>query len=212
MKRFLCALTAALLLAGCVAVRAEYDFSDLTLDELYEVRAQLDRRIEALESADTRRVYESGSYRVGEELPAGDYVLVENEDAVFANVAVREDASEDAPLVMHQLINGQAVIRFPEGAWVVLSEARAFPLAQVPMTSDEVLGEGGYLAGALIAAGRYTVSPAEKAPLSSYSVYDGILGTGAQLIRFEVLHEPVDIALADGDYVELSGCTIARAQ
>ena len=48
----------------------------------------------------------------------------------------------------------------------------------------------------------------EKAPLASYSIYGGILGTGAQLLKFEVLHDAVTLDLTDGDYIVLSGCEL----
>ena len=64
----------------------------------------------------------------------------------------------------------------------------------------------------MLPAGRYAARPAEKAPLSSYSVYSGILGTGAQLLKFEVLHETVALELQEGEYVELSGCTLTRQE
>lgn len=72
-------------------------------------------------------------------------------------------------------------------------------------------GEGAYLVGMQIPAGKYVVSTLEKAPLSSYSVYDGIMGTEASLVKFEVLHEDVSIDLADGQYIELSGCMMTKA-
>ena len=189
----------------CVG-RAEVDLEHLTLMELYDFRDEIDARIKALEETTDEVIYDSGTYKVGHDIPAGDYVLIENEDAVFASVIVREDANEDSGVVSSHIINGQAVIRLFEGTWMTLSEARAYPLAQAPVVENGTAGEGGYLVGATLPAGTYAICPNDWAPLSSYSVYDGILGTGAQLIKFEVLHDRSAIALSDGDYIELSGC------
>ena len=216
MIRSVCLRLALLAMAIVVAVSAPgacaataYDFSGLSLEELYEVRSQLDAEILEAERASGMQVYESGSYVVGTDIPAGDYVLVENSDAVFASVIVRSGSSEDADLVAYHLINNRAVIRLRAGTWLTLSEATACPLG---MAGDYLMGklsgEGGYLVGSMLPAGRYIVSPMEKAPLSSYSVYDGILGTDARLTKFEALSDNVEIELGEGDYIELSGCTI----
>ena len=211
MKRLLCGVLAALMAFACAAALAEYDFSGLTLEELYDIRGKLDEAIVSLETAEGCRVYESGGYAVGRDIPAGDYLLVENEDAVFASVMLRENNSEDAGLLMSHLVNGQAAIHLAKDTWLTLSEARAYPLSQSPYQFTGEAGEGGYLVGAMLPAGDYEVCPVEKAPLSSYSVYDGILGTGAQLTKFEVLREAAVVSLAEGEYLELSGCTIRQA-
>ena len=208
MKRLFCALLALCALVGAAAHAAvPVDLSGMTLEELYEMRALLDGRIAALEADSGVRVYESGSYVVGRDIPAGDYVLIENADAVFASVLVRADDSEESDLVTHHLINNRAVVRLAAETWVTLSEATAWPIESAP---DEVpgTGEGGYLVGSHLPPGSYTITPLDKAPLSSYSVYDGILGSGEQLTKFEVLHKDVDIDLTAGEYIELSGCRL----
>ena len=173
--------------------------------------ADLDGEIAALESATGAVLYESGGYRVGTDIPAGDYALYENSDAVFASAVVRAGDSEESELVTYHLINGQAVIRLVPDTWLTLSEATAVPISQAEAVSDGFAGEGGYLVGVTLPAGTYTAVPLEKAPLSSYSVYSGILGSSAQLLKFEVLHEATPITLAEGEYIELSGCGLESA-
>lgn len=205
MNRVLC-IVAALALLLMPAARGEYDIDCMSLESLYTLREAVNARISELEQAASQKVYDSGTYKVGSDIPIGDYVLMENEGAVFASVIVRTDESEDSDLVSHHLINGQAVIRLREDTWLTLSEARAYPLSQAPRDDDGVYGEGGYWVGQTLPAGTYALSPADKAPLSSYSVYDGILGTDAQLTKFEVLHGTIAITVRAGEYIELSGC------
>lgn len=220
MKRHTCATrTLAALLAALVLLAAApsataapaLDLNVLSLEELYGLRQQIDAQIAALESATGAVLYESGGYRVGTDIPAGDYALYENSDAVFASAVVRAGDSEESELVTYHLINGQAVIRLVPDTWLTLSEATAVPISQAEAVSDGFAGEGGYLVGVTLPAGTYTAVPLEKAPLSSYSVYSGILGSNAQLLKFEVLHEATPITLAEGEYIELSGCGLESA-
>ena len=197
----------------CAAAQgATMDFSDWTLDELYAAREAINARIGAMEQAESLQSYDSGSYLIGQDIPAGDYLLVENDNAVFPSVVVREGVNEDSGLVSHHLINRQAVVRLKEGRWLTLTDARACPLSRATMTESEIVDEGGYLVGTTLAAGKYRVSLIERAPLSSYSVYDGVLGSGEQLLKFEVIRETTELSLNDGEYVELSGCRLEPAE
>ena len=201
-------LACAAILCATTACADGLDFSDMTLEELYTARAAIEARIDELEQSDDAQVYDSGSYLIGKDIPAGDYVLVENDDAVFASVIVREGVTEDSGLVAHHLINRQAVAHLDEGKWMTLTEARAYPLSLAAMDFDGAVGEGGYLVGVTLPAGRYSVTLDDKAPLSSYSVYDGVLGSNEQLLKFEVIREATELVLSDGEYVELSGCRL----
>lgn len=208
MKLRIALLACAMLILGMAANAAVWDIESLTLEELFAARDAIDARIGILEQSENARVYDSGSYLIGEDIPAGDYVLVENDDAVFASVIVREGVTEDSGLISHHLINRQAVVRLSEGKWMTLTEAQAYPLNLAPRAEDGYADEGGYLVGVTIPAGRYSAQLIEKAPLSSYSVYDNILGADEQLIKFEVIRENTEITLNAGEYIELSGCRL----
>ena len=208
MMRFICAfLLLTLTFCGCAE---GFDLSGMSLQELYNLRDQIDGRIREMESDVDGIIYDSGSYVIGRDMPAGDYVLIENEDAMFASVIVRENDSENSDLLIHHLISSQCVARLSEGMWVTLSEAKALPLSQARPVEVESIVDGGYLVGVTAPAGAFVVSPAENAPLSSYSIYDDILGTHAQLQKFEIIREPISIELNEGEYVEFSGCALSN--
>ena len=216
MKRILSACLAALLLAsGCAAIAdAGFDFSGLTLEELYAVRAALEAQIEALEHQNEARFIDDGSYLVGRDLPEGDYALQERSDAVFASVVVRAEDSEDGMLILHKLVSGQADIHLKRDTWVTLSGLRAWPLGTEPnmIRDDGTVEEGSYLVSVQLPSGRYLARQADKAPLSSYSIYSDILGTGAMQTQFVVLHNEIELTLKEGDYIELSGCMLIPAE
>lgn len=216
MLRLCAAFTALLLLLTGTGAQAEaqYDFDDLTLEELYEVRAKLDDRIEALESAEAVHSYGAGVYCVGVDIPEGDYAIIEEPNAMFASVVVRREEDSNSALILHKLITGQADISLRRDTWVTLSEVRAWPLGKEPSRAgaDGTLPEGAYLVGVQLPAGRYRIARLETAPLSSYTLYAGIPGDTGKLMRFEVIHDPMELDLEEGDYIELSGCTLASIE
>lgn len=216
--RRLCLLALALLVlaGGCVAQASpDLDFSTLSISELYSLRAQLDEVIEAREVEESVGFYEDGTYLVGSDLPVGDYAVQERENAMFASIVVRAGKGEEDPLILHKLISGQADVHLVRNTWVTFSEVRAWPLGAEPslMDGNGLVGEGAYLVGSQLPEGDYRVAVADKAPLSSYSVYSGIVGSGKEeLIKFEVLHGETELALKTGDYIELSGATMTHIQ
>ena len=209
-------LTLLILTGGCTAQAApDYDFSTLSISELYALRAQLDEVIEAREAEESVGFYEDGTYLVGSDLPVGDYAVQEKENAMFASVVVRAGKGGEDPLILHKLISGQADVHLVRNTWVTFSEVRVWPLGAEPSLMDEngIVKEGAYLVGKQVPTGDYLVSVADKAPLSSYSVYSGIVGSGKEeLIKFEVLHGEAELTLETGDYVELSGATMTHIQ
>ncbi|NLF27744.1 MAG: hypothetical protein GX592_07575 [Clostridiales bacterium] len=213
MRRIIClALLALLVLGGACA---ESDLSDLTLSELYDLRRSVDRRIEELENAGVKPQYESGTYRVGVDMPEGVYVLQDNGVALFPSVLVRAGGGDGGEVLNYELVIPTAVMRFVSGSFVTLSDVTAYPFELAPEVGLDQEGsafEGGYWVGEQIPAGYYRVLPDEKAPLSSYSVYDDVPGAGAHLLKFEVVDEPLELMLDPGQYINMSGCGIQRVR
>ena len=199
--------------AETAAAPAEIDISDLSLEELKALRDQINSRIEQLEE-DSPHVYEGGTYAVGSDIPAGIYLVLEDEYGIFPSVIVREGAATDSHLESYEIVLNQAVIQLTAGTYVIFNDAVAYPYDSAPEATlvDGVGEEGGYWVGVQIPAGKYLISAADKAPLSSYSIYAGILGTDAALIRFEVVNDPIEIELVTGQYISLSGCTISAQE
>ena len=188
---------------------AGIDVSGLSLEELKALRDQITARIEELE-ADSPHVYESGTYAVGSDIPAGIYLVVEDEYGIFPSVIVREGATADSHLENYELIINQAVMQLNAGTYVTFNDSIAYPYDSAPEMGlvDGVGDEGGYWVGVQIPAGSYRIEANDKAPLSSYSIYTGILGTEAQLVRFELVYDPIETELVTGQYIALSGCSI----
>lgn len=208
----LLALAICLPLAGMAAI-ADIDLTDATLGELQDLQARIEQRISELKGAESQRVFISGTYRVGEDMPAGVYLLAEEAYAIFPSVMVRDSDAQDSELKEYDLVINHAVVRMNAGDYVTLTDVFAYPFDLAPAVEpvNGLYDEGGYWVGMQLDAGDYVIESVDKAPLSSYSVYDGVLGTSASLLKFEVVYDSVNITLETGEYIALSGCTIRPA-
>ena len=77
MRRLLACCLTLTLLGACGAAQAapDLDYTAMSIDELLELRAQLDEVIEAKEAEESVGFYEDGTYLVGSDLPVGDYAI-----------------------------------------------------------------------------------------------------------------------------------------
>ena len=214
MAALLCLLVPLAALAEDAAPAERVDYSDIdlsgaTLEELRELRDRIDRQIESMETVEDKR-YESGTYAVGIDIPVGTYLVLEEERGIFPSVTIRRGPEATSELLGYELIVNQAVLQLTAGTYLTLNDAVAYPFDRAPAISfeDGVGEEGGYWVGVQIPAGRYRIVPDDKAPLSNFSVYSGVVGTNPQTLRFELIYEPVELDLETGQYVVLSGCTL----
>ena len=219
MHRFhkIAATVLCLLLASCAIAEinvAQDALDQASLEDLYALRERIDERIAELERGlHADQVYPSGYYQVGDDIPAGYYVVMEAERALFSSLIIRSQADEAGEILAHELILGQAVVKLTAGTYVTFADAVAYPMDSAPdirLSNVDTLPEGGYWVGTHLEPGTYVIAPMEKAPLSSYSVFDDVLGTDAQLVKFEKITQPISVELEAGQYLELSGCTLSR--
>ena len=211
----LAGLMLLLALPGALAESGKPDYAglDLTQASLDELKDLYERIALEIESRDTAEApfFPSGTYAAGLDMPAGIYLVREDEHGIFPSMTVRRGSMPDSPLESYEIIIKQAVVQISTGTFVTLTDAVAYPFESV--TEDWLAGgeagEGGYWVGPQIPEGTYRIVADEKAPLSSYSVYSGILGTNPQLERFETVNDEIETALVSGQYIVLSGCSIA---
>ncbi len=203
-----CALMLTLLTHPALAEIA-IDPATATLEELIEARDQLNAEIDARRAADAAR-FVSGKYVVGTDMPAGLYVVYPDEGARLSSISMRARVKDEDQLIGFESVRVQIVVELFDGQTVELSNANAVPLeltAAVDLSEGEVCN-GGYLVGTHLAAGEYTLTPLRDALLTSYSVQTGPSGSLSSILAFAMIHEPTNITLEDGNYIQLTNCTL----
>lgn len=215
MRKILSAIILVILtiLPAAASAQAEIpDVESLSLEQLFALRAAVDAKIRELEDEKAPIHYESGTYLIGTDMPAGIYTLKEDAYALFPSVIVRADDAAQGALIEYSMVINTAMIALEPGMYVTLTDVIAYPYeretAETALDQNGTAQEGAYWVGAQIPEGTYQISVADKAPLSSYSVYDDIPGRESQLVKFEVIDAPVEISLKSGEYISLSGSSL----
>lgn len=157
-------------------------------------------------------VYPEGIYEVGENIPAGEYVLLANSDWII-NYEIRSNAdfSSYDDVIDYCSFSYNAIIRLEEGQFLKLSGCEASPIEEVPQISY-IDGEM-FKIGHHIPAGTYTIALTD--PGDYYGVcyilsypsdnYDAVLSSASV---FE--GEYATITVEDGQYIQLLDCVLVE--
>ena len=151
--------------------------------------------------------YGSGSYRVGKDIPAGEYKLKASSSSYYC---VYPDLTKSDILE-----NGN----FTTVAYITLSEGQLFELNRgscVPIegasATETLTGDGIYKVGLDLPAGQYRLTQDSSGTSAYYAVLSTVDATTRHNIVDNDNFENVSyIEVRDGQYLELSRCTATPA-
>ena len=153
--------------------------------------------------------YSSGMYKVGTDIPAGEY-LVESDGQEYIEVATDSTGELDS-IVTNAMYNNRMYITVSDGQYLTfggtatpVSEAEAF------QTENGYYPEGQYLVGKDIPAGEYKISVLENSVtgFGYVEVASDSVGTLNSIITNSNIETDTYQSVTDGQYLTLSGCEI----
>ncbi|NLW90966.1 MAG: hypothetical protein GXY34_05135 [Syntrophomonadaceae bacterium] len=148
--------------------------------------------------------FKSGMYKVGSDIPAGEYVLATNAGGYFA---VTSDSSGSFESILaNDNFSNRSIVTVSDGQYLELKGCKAYPFAEAPAIdkSGGVLESGMYKVGIDIPAGEYKVesdggyievSSSSNHNLDSITTNDNFEGTKY-------------ITVSDGQYLKVNNVKI----
>ena len=102
------------------------------------------------------KMYNSGMYKVGVDLPAGEYVLVGN--SAYFQIA-KDSTGVLESIIANDNFNNRSIITVQDGQYVTLTRCTAYAFKDAPKVNPEngFLREGMYKVGVDLPAGEYKV-------------------------------------------------------
>lgn len=148
--------------------------------------------------------YTAGHYKVGEDIPAGEYYLIG--DGVMPYFNVTTDANGE-DILIYSVFSGNSIVEVCEGEYFQLTSCYAIPYTEAPVAKSDngYLGDGFYQIGRDIPAGEYKLEEADDAVLPSFSVYNDLRH---DINSFGVLENSRYVELKEGQYLHLTDCKI----
>lgn len=161
-------------------------------------------------TADKTASYKEGMYKIGVDLPAGEYIII-SEGFLPAYFQVSSNSSGSLEsIISNDNFNGNRYITVNDGQYLEIRGSRAYALDKAPALKPEngKYGEGMYKVGKDIDAGEYKVTP-ESGAISSYvEVTRDSRGILDSIVSNDNFKAEKYITIKDGQYIKLVGCYI----
>jgi hypothetical protein len=163
--------------------------------------------IETLPAVDT---WEDGTYNIGTDLAAGEYVLIaNNEFSAYLEIAA-DDSGEFEAIIYNDNFYNRTRVTLEEEEFFTFNNAtmyRADEAPPVPREGD--LPEGMYLVGTDIEAGVYELEATEEIG-GYYAVFDNARHDKYGYISNFNFLEWAEVSVDDGDYLHVARAVILR--
>lgn len=175
-----------------------------------------------LEKMQENGVFSSGTYLVGEEIPAGEYAVIsesgEADHLFYAGVYADQEKEQEISGEWHEY---SAIVQLEEGTYFSFSWANCYDMTKNTIPNDPTKHPGMFCVGRDIEPGTYTICPYEKENhdlYPTYAVYTSLGSVAPVIAESGSLYDPSDSTLLDavtltleeGQYLKLSQCIVAE--
>lgn len=162
---------------------------------------------QSAESQDELEQYADGMYKVGADIPAGEYILDPSATAYYQVASDSTGTLES--IVSNDNFSGTRYITVSDGQYLTLTSCIAYPASYVSdgKVKNDNLSGGMYKVGVDIEAGEYKVTPDGN---GYYEVDSSSAGTLDAIVANENFSSDVYVTVSDGQYLKLSGATLVK--
>ena len=172
---------------------------DAEIDDLIAERSELARQMRESISYDVnyKTTYPAGTYKVGSDIPAGEYVFFATDN--FPGSFKETTDSEGQDKVGSEYFLYDMIYTLTEGNYVEIENSYAVPSNQVDELKTQT-GNGAFKVGTHIPAGAD----------GHYRIYSSSLLTSDNKIDGDSFSSITQIAVHDGEYLIITGCMFAE--
>lgn len=156
---------------------------------------------EAAAQAKRDATVRSGTYKVGSEIPAGQYYL---EGSGYFALMSDSSGSLEA-IIANDNYSGNSIVDLAEGQYFQLKGSSAYPIEYASIEERTEFSDGVYRVGIDMPAGEYKVD--SKSGMGYIEVASDASHTLDSIIANEIVEGSTYQSVDDGQYVKLSGAT-----
>lgn len=155
------------------------------------------------------KIYPAGMYRVGSEIPAGEYALISDADS-SSNFKITTDSTGTyESIVSFEYFYGRSIVTISDGQYLNVSNAKIYKIDEAPAINKyaKEFPEGMYRVGIDIPAGEFTVAPIDavggyyEITSDSSHQFSSIIGNG-------LVDNSQYLTIENGQYLMLSGAKL----
>lgn len=199
------------LLVGCMLTTPIY--ADAIFDRIMEIDNQVDQllsernglitsKLDVTSPGSYETMYNEGQYKVGEDMPAGEYVFF---CTGSYNGSMKETTdSNGTDRVDSEYFEYNIIYTLTDGNYVEINDAIAVPSDQVNELATNK-GNGMFIVGKHIPAGEYKLIATDYHSGGSYKIFKSShLANSDDRIKSEYFDKPTYVTVNDGEYLIIS--------
>ncbi|MBR4100914.1 MAG: hypothetical protein IKK51_03420 [Oscillospiraceae bacterium] len=171
------------------------------------------KREKSLASQREMGIFESGSYEIGKDIPAGEYAAVLSDDAPTEVFHLYVYASAIAPSdseLMSDVFHECRLLVLEEGQYIELIHATLYDMEKNAHPLDPFSSSGMYKVGRDLEPGTYTVEGTRTEWSGVYWIYSGYDYDKNNAYESGIVKkdEKVQVELHEGEYIEMRDCCL----
>ena len=149
--------------------------------------------------------YSPAKYKVGVDMPAGEYKLFCTDSEAY--YCISADVNDD-DIIRNGSFSGQAYIDVCKGQYVSFQECYALPVLEAPLfdSSRGIYGPGEYKVGLEIPAGEYRITSLSDNGYYSLELHSG--NGERDIIRNDYFENATYVEISNGQILTLHDCKI----
>lgn len=153
--------------------------------------------------------YEDGVYEIGMDIPAGEYVLIQNDGNKGYFEVTYDLSGSGGTFFSNGIVNNRSIVTLNKNLYVTTDRCILYPIEEAPAVEilSNILPSGMYLVGTDIPAGTYTVRPTGES-MGLFSIESDSLHRPESTIDSQRFSSEITITVEDGQYITLSSAEL----
>ena len=162
---------------------------------------------ETTEAEPEIKTYKEGMYKVGTDIPAGEYLLIATDKTFMSYMCVSSDGNQSDILTNDNFYNYHYVT-LENGQYFKIQRCAAVPADEYKLSlQDNIdLKEGMYKIGRDIPAGEYKLSQTGTDFMAYYCIYNNSTA-GRDIVANDNFNNNSYVTVKNGQYLVLNRCT-----
>lgn len=185
--------------------------SEITQETIFETSTEtiLETTTEVTTEAVQERIYEASTYKIGSDMPAGEYILF-SEAFTSGYFQISSNSSGDFDsIIANDNFDTNSIVTLQDGQYFNMKRCYAVPIEDNPEVN--IAGEGMFKVGLHIPAGEYKLTVSEDATGSGYlEVSSNSMHDLSSIITNDNFEGSTYITVSDGQYLKLNRCYIEQ--
>lgn len=145
--------------------------------------------------------YPGGQYKVGIDIPSGEYVLFASGGTGYFCISSDSNADD---IITNENFDYNTIVTISDGQYFELVRCYAVPFNDVAADDLDLSGEGMFKVGTHIPAGEYKIK-ADSSGMGYYCIYDS--STQENIVSNNNFDSSQYVTVQDGQYLQLVRCS-----